>query len=247
MNGTEDRKRELLARLPGVDFVPPDEWLDGLAALPPSERSLRSAARESERAIDEFAREYWKLGPLERRVRWTELKGLKPNSTSAAFIEHLERGLDLESLLPRDPLFDSFVNALSEAYLLRPRARAVYRLVWSHHPNRPWASGWTGAILGLRRSEPELAVLEGDVGPVAFPIPLDSWPGLREQFGATEDILAPPEPPTVKSKGLRTFQICAGILLAAVVAYYIVQAFLTKDTWSDRPREPQKMRNPWMD
>jgi hypothetical protein len=126
----------LFRDLAGHGFVPQESWPLAVndrigTALPVTPAAETAASRAVEAEADAFAEEFWELPPGVRRRRWADLSARATAGPTAAFLAHLERGLDV-AVVPRpDPAAESVAGIARELFVLRPRPKAVRRMAWS--------------------------------------------------------------------------------------------------------------------
>jgi len=141
-------RRELLACLPALAFVPPED-------AAPWSLAARSAAFAA--AVEAFAAEYWALPPRgERRVRYNQLWDDRVGPVTGRLAE-LAPGLDVDPKPPPDPLTGDVAKVIREWFVLPPADRAARRARWlrDHDHDRRWAD----AVRAVMGTDWELAAL----------------------------------------------------------------------------------------
>jgi hypothetical protein len=128
-------RAECYRGLAGFGFVPPEVWPVAVndrlgTALPVTPTAAAAAVRRVAAEADELAAEFWALPPDERRRHWAGLSARAADGPTAAFLAHLERGLDAVTVSHPDPAADAVAGIGRELLTLRPRPRAVRRMEW---------------------------------------------------------------------------------------------------------------------
>lgn len=172
-------RAELLCRLPGADFCPPEAWLLGVATAP-SPGAATARAKDTAAAVDEFASRYWSLTPSDRREQWDQLSSQPADLPTKAFLEHLKKGLDVGPVSAADPRAAELSAVARELFALRPRPRAVRRAAWLD--TRDPQADWQAAVGALWATDNDAAELDPQL--VAFldapsppPVSVESWGG----------------------------------------------------------------------
>lgn len=207
-------RAQLLARLPALGLVPPEDAV-------PWSLAARSAAFAA--AVEAFAAAYWSLAPADRRKRYNQL-WQERSGPAAGRLAELETGLDIAPGTAVDPWVVYVTRLARELFVLPPRVRAARRTAALGAKFRP--GDWAAAARKWLRLLPEFTLLDpqlydrfvGGWGPAPTP--------HRERATSADVIPNDPDEVSDRQNALRASWFGCLLLVLAVIGFAVLRSLV---------------------